>query len=257
METQIIVVESVIMHKIVTTNILGVNVANLTLKNIVPTLLKLIDNRKEVTIFGANAHAVNIYQKDKKFRKAIDNATMIYPEGFSMIFASKLLGKRFRGKTTLMDFIFEFFKECEKNKWKVYLLGGREEVSKKALKNLQKKFPKLKIWGYHGYFLEQETMEIIAKINKVNPKILFVAMGSPKQEVWIDKNKNKINAHAFFGIGGSIDIISGVIPRAPKIMSNNGLEWLYRFYKEPKRLWKRYITGNSIFLLRVLQNKIT
>lgn len=247
------------MRKYEVKNILGVNVANITLKNIVPTINDLIERKRRVTVFGANPHAINLYQTNSEFRKAFDNTTLIYPEGIGTVIASKILAhlsarqeKSLQGKTTLMDYIYNLFELAKKRKWSIYILGGREEVSDQALMNLKNRFPHLKIQGHHGYFSEKETRKIIAGINEVKPTILFVAMGSPKQEVWIDKHKDKINSKAFLGIGGSIDIIAGVIPRAPKIVRSVGLEWVYRTYKEPKRLWRRYIIGNVIFLSRVM-----
>ncbi len=234
-----------------TKNILGVDVANVTLMNVVPIIFGLISLDKKVTVYGANSHSINFYYKDPTYRQALNNATFVYPEGIATVLTSRILGNPLKGKTTLMDFIFNVFKTCEKKKWRIYLLGGREEVSEKALRNLKTTFPSLKIYGHHGYFSKNETKQIIADINKIKPKILFVAMGTPMQEVWIEKYKNKIEANAFFGIGGSIDIIAGVVPRAPKIMTSNGLEWLYRFYKEPRRMWKRYLLGNTIFLVRI------
>lgn len=234
-------------------DVLGVHVADVTLKNIIPIVVDLIEKDKKITVFGANPHAINTYQKDIDLKKAFDNATLIYPEGIGTVLASRILGNPLRQKTTLMDFIYDVFKICEEKRLKVYILGGREEVSKKALLNLKNMYPNLKIYGQHGYFSKNETKQIIADINKVKPKILFVAMGTPMQEVWIDRYKGKIEAKAFFGIGGSIDIIAGVIPRAPKIIRRVGLEWIYRTYREPGRLWKRYLIGNIIFIFRVFQ----
>lgn len=235
-----------------TKKVLGINVADITLKNIASAITDLINGSEKVTVFGANSHAINTYQKDIDLKKAFDNATLIYPEGAGTVLASKILGNPLGQKTTLMDFILRFLGICEEKKWSVYVLGGREEISQKALNNLKNKFTNLKIYGHHGYFSKNETKQILADINKVKPKILFVAMGTPMQEVWIDRYKGKIEAKAFFGIGGSIDIIAGVVPRAPKIMTSNGFEWLYRFYKEPGRLWKRYLIGNVEFTFRIL-----
>lgn len=243
-------------NKIVVKKILGINIANLVLKEVVITIEKLINSSGKKTIYGANMLNVNLFHRNEEFKKAFKNATLIYPEGASVVLASKFLESPLQEKTTLLDFILDVVSLAEKNRWPIYILGGKPKVYVKAFDNLKKKFPKLVLYGRNGYFTEEEEQRIITDINKKNIKILFVAFGSPDQEVWIDKNIDKIKAKAFFGIGGSIDVLAGIIPRAPKLFHENGFEWLYRVYKEPKRLWKRYLVGNSIFVFRVFVYKL-
>lgn len=244
------------MRKFETKNILGVNVANVTIDTIVPTIIDLIESDGKKTFFYANPQELNLYKYNLEFKCAMDKASFIYPDGIGVIFASKILKKPLMGRTTLLDFIYDLLKIVEEKKWSLYILGGKKKLSDTSRKNLKKKFPNLIIYNRSGYFSESETGEIISDINKKNPTLLFVGMGSPRQEIWIDKHINTINAKGFFGVGGSMDVISGLIPRAPKVLRDMGCEWIYRMYKEPRRMWKRYIIGSIVFILRVFQNVI-
>ncbi len=231
-------------------NILGVNIADVTLENIVSIIEGLILKPGKKSFFYFNPQTSNLYESNNAFKKAIDHASFIYPDGTGILIASKILKKNLRERTTLMDFVFSLLSVAEKRKWSLYILGGTEDVSKKVRINLKEKFPKLAIYGRNGYVNDQEE-KVILDINKKKPTILFVAMGMPMQEIWIDKHIDEINARAFFAVGGSVDIIAGFIPRAPVWVRQKGFEWLYRVYKEPKRLWKRYLTNNTVFLSRV------
>lgn len=233
--------------------ILEISIADVTLQSIGYKFNKLMNSTGKITVFGINPHSFNFSFVDEEFKRYITEASIAYPEGIGTIIASRMLGTPLSQKTTLMDFIYKIFKLAERKKWSVFILGGKKNICSKASENLQKQFPKLKIVGFNsGYFNKEQEREIIKKINKKEPKIVFVAMGTPKQELWIGRNLKKINAKAFFGIGGSIDVIAGKSKRAPNWMHKNGLEWFYRLFKDPSRLWKRYIIGNLIFVLIVI-----
>jgi N-acetylglucosaminyldiphosphoundecaprenol N-acetyl-beta-D-mannosaminyltransferase len=149
---------------------------------------------------------------------------------------------------------------CEnavKNRFRIFLLGAQPGVAEKAKANLIKKFNGLQISGtQHGYFGKEEEQKVIEKINKSKTDILLVALGVPKQEKWICGNLSKLQVKVAMGVGGLFDFYSGKIKRAPRWMREVGLEWLYRVLQEPKRMWRRYIIGNPLFLLRVIKWKM-
>ncbi len=241
-----------------TKQIFDIPVANTSLKEIIPLINTLIETSNKKTFFGLNSHNLSVSLKNKGYKQALQKATMVYPEGIGTIIISNIVGSKLKGKTTLMDFIYEILSSAEKNKWSVYLLGGKPNIAKEAVAEIKKKFPKIKISGSdHGYFKPNQESSIIGKINKTNTDILFVALGSPTQELWIDRNLEKIKAKAFFGIGGSIDHLSGKIPRAPAWMHKHGLEWIFRLIKEPKRLWRRYLLENFILLGIVMKEVLS
>ena len=139
----------------------------------------------------------------------------------------------------------------------LFLLGAAEGVAKKAMQNAKLKYPQSAILGAEcGYFKNAEAeREAISKINSANPDLLLVAMGVPKQEKWIAAHSRELRCGAAMGVGGLFDFVSGRIPRAPAPLRKMGLEWTYRLYQEPRRLFKRYILGNPKFLLSVIFSK--
>lgn len=235
-----------------TRTIMGISIAAVPLSHIASLIASFIESPGKKTIFGVNAYSFNIAYGDHEYRRILEKATFVYPEGYGTYLASKILRQPLIAKTTLMDFIYELLALAQTKRWSIYLLGGKKDVLKNASDKLKERYPTLQILGYHhGYFSKRDEEVIINRINRLRPKIVLVAMGSPKQEKWIAKNINKLDAKAFLGIGGSIDIIAGAVSRAPKWMHENGLEWVFRLVQEPERLWKRYLIGNIIFLYRI------
>jgi N-acetylglucosaminyldiphosphoundecaprenol N-acetyl-beta-D-mannosaminyltransferase len=142
----------------------------------------------------------------------------------------------------------------EKNKRTLYLLGGSNEVGEKAVQKLVQQFPKLQIVGHTcGYYHQDEIDMIVDSINRVKPDVLFVALGMPKQEEWINTYFDKLEVKLFFPVGALLDYVSGTKKRCPMWMSSMGFEWLYRLFTEPKRVWRRYLLGNPQLVYRALR----
>jgi N-acetylglucosaminyldiphosphoundecaprenol N-acetyl-beta-D-mannosaminyltransferase len=143
----------------------------------------------------------------------------------------------------------------------MFFLGTRQEVVKKAATVLKEKFPQLRILGvHHGYFnktvTSSENQEVVASINALQPDILVVGFGMPAQEKWILENRDGLNVHIIFPVGAFFDYLSREVVRAPRWMTDHGFEWLGRLWIEPRRLWRRYLMGNSLFAWRVLLQKL-
>lgn len=238
--------------------ILSVPIASVRLSEIASVVISEIESEvNKKTFFYVNAHCLNLANKDLRYRRILQQATLVYPGGFGPVLASRILGKGLPERTPTPDFIDKVFKLAEEKKWSFYFLGAREHSLSKALQKLKTKFPKLKIVGFHhGYFDKSEEGRIISDINRKRPTVLIVGMGSPKQEKWIDDNLTKLDIKVFWAVGALFDIISGRLARAPVWMQMMGLEWLFRLFQEPKRLWKRYIVGNLEFLRTVLVEKL-
>jgi N-acetylglucosaminyldiphosphoundecaprenol N-acetyl-beta-D-mannosaminyltransferase len=152
------------------------------------------------------------------------------------VFASKVFNKPLKERVAGFDLMMEFVKWASHKDVSIYLLGAKPEVVEKAQSNLKNLYPSLKIVGFHhGYFNEKEEENIIEDINKRAAQVLFVALGAPKQEKWIYKNKEKLKVKIAMGVGGSFDVIAGKAKRAPEIYRKLGLEWLYRLIQEPWR----------------------
>src|SRR5699024_1456336 len=190
--------------------------------------------------------------EDERLKKLINKGSLVIPDGIGLIYAAKIKKRPLPQRVTGFDLSINMIELANKKKLSIYLLGGKPGVSEEAAKNIVKKYPNVKIAGYqHGYFKEEK--EIISKINESNPDILFVGLGFPKQEVWIDTNKGKLNSKVVIGNGGTMDILAGKVKRAPEIYQKLGLEWFYRLLKEPSRIKRQIVIPK--FILQVIFSK--
>ena len=230
----------------------GANINNLSIKEGISEIEKLIKDNKPSYIVTPNAAHITLLQRDKEFKEVYKNAKLIFPDGKSLIWSSKIMGFPLKERITGLDLLFSLSSLASQKNYKIYFLGASTQVIKKTVENLRYKFPNLQIAGYHhGYFFDEK--EVISKINKLEPHILFIGMGFPKQEKWIYAHINQLKIKIAICVGGVFDIIAGKVYRAPLWMQNLGLEWFFRLIQEPRRLWKRYLIGNTLFIWLVLK----
>jgi N-acetylglucosaminyldiphosphoundecaprenol N-acetyl-beta-D-mannosaminyltransferase len=208
-----------------------------------------------------NAQHIVLLQNDNHFRELYQNAFLVVPDGVPLLWAAKFLQTPLIGRVNGTDLFERLCAVAAEKGLKVFLLGGRPGVADSTAQVLRDRHPNLNIVGTYcpPYGFEADTTEL-AKINKTikagSPHILFVALGSPKQEYWIYANHQEIGVPISIGIGASFELVSGVVKRAPKLMQKTGLEWFFRLLIEPQRLWKRYLVGNSIFVWLVLKQRV-
>lgn len=187
------------------------------------------------------------------FREILQDADLVIPDGSSLLWAAKVLKKPIKTRVTGIDLMQLLLEEAEKCGWSVYFLGAKHEVIKEAVSLTRKRHPSLKIVGYHHGYFDDDNL-ILKDIKNLEPDILFAGMGAPKQEVWLTKNRDRLNCRVAIGVGGSFDVLSGNVKRAPMWMQNRGLEWLYRYLKEPSRIKRSILLPRFISL--VLKEKI-
>lgn len=207
-----------------------------------------------------NAHSYNTLHKDIAFKEAIQKSDILLPDGVSMVWASRFIKGENIKKIAGEDLFYHEMKRVNKLKGKCFFLGSTNENLRLIKERAYKEFPDVSIHSYSPPFKpvfdNEDNQTIIDKINIVKPDVLFIGMTAPKQEKWAFENSNKIDAIHICCIGAVFDFYAGTIKRAPTWMINKGLEWLYRLLKEPKRMWRRYIIGNTIFIFRILGTKI-
>lgn len=233
--------------------ILDVPVHNLYESEFLERFISFIDQSEQRIIFFANAHSINVAQNDKHFLQALQDADLVLPDGIGLKIAGRIFGTPIKEDLGGTDLLPKVLALAEKRKLSIFLLGGEAGVSEKAKMEILCHFPSLNIVGtQHGFFNVSGSKNLIALINKMNPDILLVGMGVPLQEKWIWQFRKRIQARFLFGVGAFLDFSAKKIMRAPPIMRKIGMEWVYRFYKEPQRLFKRYIIGNPIFLYRII-----
>jgi len=233
-------------------DVMGIGVDRLSAQELLKEIEGFISERRPHQITYVNAHCINYAAGDKDYLDAVRNSEIVYADGMAVVWASHLGGHPLPERVNLGDFLFDLCRMCVDKGYRIFLLGG-DGVAEKTADNLKKAFPSLKITGTHdGFFSEECDGAVIERINNSAAEIVLVGMGMPRQEKWIARNKDRINAPVIWGVGGLFDYYSGRIKRAPAWMRRSGMEWLFRLLMEPARLWKRYIVGNFLFLLRLI-----
>lgn len=234
---------------------LNTEVDNLTMNEAVQAIEQLILNKKPSYVVTPNVDHIVKLEEDKEFREVYKEADLILTDGMPLIWISKLKKNPIKEKVSGSDLFPRVCKLASDKGYKVFLLGAAEGVAARAAENLSSKYNRLNIVGtyspsYGFEKKEDEIQKIIEIINEVKPDILAVGLGAPKQEKFLYKYRNQLNVPVSLAIGASIDFEAGNIERAPEWMQYSGLEWAYRLFKEPKRMFKRYLVDDmKIFKL--------
>ena len=236
----------------------GVNIDIIDLRDLIQKVGTFVCKKKRAKIMYVNIYTMNIAYGDMTHKDSLNNADLVYCDGEGVRWGARILGKFLPQRMTSADWIWDLCEMCEGKSYSLYLLGGEESVAEKAAQKLREKFPELNVAGtYHGYFPKhgRENDKVIAAINDKTPDILLVGFGSPLQEKWIHENSEKLNSCVIWAVGAMMDFVSGKVPRGPRWMLDNSMEWVFRLIIEPRRMWKRYIIGNIIFFKRVITDR--
>lgn len=215
----------------------------------------LKEKEMPIHVLGLNADKINqYYQESEKFKKIINDAHVINADGASLVLASKIMKKELPERVAGIDLMQNLMKVCEEKNYTVYFLGTKEPILHAMINKIEYKYPNLQIVGYRNGYFEQKDWETIAQdLKKRSPDFVFLGITSPKKEYLIDYFMDQGIDSVFMGVGGSFDVLSGYLKRAPVWMQKHNLEWLFRVKQEPRRLLKRYIIGNVQFLFKVLK----
>ena len=237
--------------------ILGVKVNNISLEETYLRTKELIEtsNKSCQMIFAPNTEFIMCAQKDKEFFEILNMSKLSTPDSIGIEMAAKRLGKPLKERIQGQKYFRKIVEEGEKLGWSFYILGGKDDTPNKAVENLKKIYPKLNVVGFHeGYFEnEEDENKVIEEINLLQPNILIVAMGAPKQEKWIYANKDRLKVDVACGQGGTLDYEAGNVKRAPEFFQKVGLEWLWRLIKQPSRIVRMLVL--PVFLFKVLFTK--
>ena len=216
--------------------ILGVGIDCIDSQQALQQIGEFIENGEPHQIVTANAEIIYQASKNEKMRNVINAAQMVTADGSGVVWASRQLGQPLAQRVTGIDLVNSICQQSAKEKWKIYILGSAPGVAATAAVNIRNKFPGCNIIGtHHGYFNAKEEKQILAELEQLKPDVLFVALGAPKQEYWIADHIQKLGIPVAMGIGGSMDVLSGNVKRAPKWMQKMSLEWLYRLLIQPTR----------------------
>ena len=243
-------------------NICGVGIDQYSFHEVVEIIVQqALNSSQPEYVVTPNAQHLVTLQKDKLFREIYRHAFLVVPDGVPLLWAANFLKIPLNGRVNGTD-LFEFLCAVAPEKdLKIFLLGGRPGAADEAAKLLRSRHPRLNIVGTYcpPYGFEKDATEL-SKINQIiketAPQLLFVGLGAPKQEKWIYSNYQELKVPVSLGIGVSFELVAGTVQRAPKWMQKTGLEWFFRLLVEPRRLWKRYVFGNSLFLWLVLKQRL-
>ena len=228
----------------------------LSMKETVALIDTSIKEKRTLHHVVINAVKVANAQKDKELRDSIINCDIINADGQGIVWASHLMGTPLPERVAGIDLMEELVKLAAERKYRLFFLGAKEEIVKSVVNIYTDKYGKDIVAGYrNGYFSKEEEPGIAEQISNSNADMLFVAMSSPKKEIFLNTYKDIIQTPFIMGVGGSFDVIAGFVKRAPKLMQKWGMEWFYRVLQEPRRMWKRYLFGNSAFVYLVLKEK--
>lgn len=207
-----------------------------------------------------NAQFVLLAHRISRFREALAGADLSVADGVPLVWASRLLGYPLPGRVNGTDLMVRLCGEAASHAWSVYFLGGRPGAAESAARRLAMAFPNLRIAGVDcptiGFMDDPDLdFKVSARIEEASPDLLFVALGAPKQEYWIRQHL-LLPAKVMIGVGGSFELVAGVVRRAPSLFQRVGCEWLWRLSMEPRRLWRRYLIGNAWFVFVVLRQAL-
>lgn len=230
----------------------GVPVANTTMDETLDWLTRQAAQPARTLAVFVNPDCLNIAYHNAAYRMVLQHAARVLPDGIGLRIGCNLLGIAMRANVNGTDLFPRICARAADAGLPVFFLGARPGVAALAAANMQQQFPTLNVAGtHHGYYSDDEEPDVIRKINASGARILFVAFGAPRQELWLARHHDTLEPSLRLGVGAALDFYSGRTPRAPQWMREVGFEWAYRLYLEPGRMWRRYVIGNPLFLYRV------
>lgn len=233
--------------------ILGVSIDNITIDEASQITKELINssNKSCKMIFAPNTEFIMCAQKDEEFFNILKQGSFLTPDSVGVMIGAKLQNKKFKARIPGQVYFRKIIDDSQKYGYSIYLLGGEPGIPEKTKENLLKIYPKANIVGvHHGYIDSEEEKKVIEEINRLQPNVLFVAMGAPKQEKWIYNHRNELKVDVAAGQGGTFDYESGKIPRAPLWIQKIGMEWLWRLIRQPKRIVRMSVL--PVYLIKIL-----
>lgn len=236
------------------TQILGVGFDNLSPSDAVAHFLQLLEQTEPSVVFTPNPEMVMLARKDADFCNILNSANLCVPDGIGVVWASKYANHRIKERVPGIELALNVMSSPAGRTKKWYFLGGAPGVAQTAKKAMEARFDGLNVVGTHdGYFNPTDEALITEDIKRSGADIVLVGLGFPRQERWINAHKDKLGASVLMGVGGSFDVMSGNLKRAPKLFQKLRLEWFYRLLRQPHRIWRQRVLLK--FVLTVLFNK--
>jgi N-acetylglucosaminyldiphosphoundecaprenol N-acetyl-beta-D-mannosaminyltransferase len=243
-------------------NIAGTGISNVSLQETIQLFDTWIESGAKKRVCVTPVNCVVWAAKNPHLQELYNSADLTLCDGVPLIWASAFLRKgKLKGRVTGLDLLPQYMAHAAEKGYTHFLLGAKEGVGETLKKSTEEKYPAIKITGVYSppfaeEFSEEENEKMIRMINEVKPDILWVSLTAPKQDYWIAQHLNRLEVSIAIGVGGAFEVAAGLIPRAPIWMQKNGLEWLYRLYREPRRLYRRYIIEAPAFFPLIIRQKL-
>lgn len=200
-------------------------------------------------VLTANASHLVAMQDDPALRQAAKAADLVTPDGMSLVWASRMLGGGIPERVAGIDLLEALLRSAPEAGLRVFLLGAKPAVMERFVAHCQASYPGVQIVGWRdGYFTAEQHPEVVRQIAEARADMLFLGMPSPFKDIWCEQHRDEFGVKLIMGVGGAFDVMAGEVARAPRWMQVAGLEWAWRLWLEPRRLWKRYLVGNSRFI---------
>jgi N-acetylglucosaminyldiphosphoundecaprenol N-acetyl-beta-D-mannosaminyltransferase len=237
----------------------GLPVDRLTLSGAVAAIDELVAARRGGTVFTPNVDHVVEFQDNEGLRDAYEAASLSLADGMPIVWASRMLDQRLPEKVSGSDLVLPLARHAATRGWRLFLLGGNEGVAERAKARMEATIPGIQIVGTASPRIDmreppERRAAVLGAVKNAAPDIVLVAFGAPKQELFMHESREELKPAVLLGVGASLDFVAGTVSRAPAWISNNGLEWLYRLAREPRRLWHRYLVRDPKFLFILLES---
>lgn len=238
-------------------DILGTPIDNMTMQQTLNLIENAIEKNSRVSHTVVNAGKIVLMHQNAQLKESVVNADIINADGQGVVWASRILGQPIVERVTGIDLMDNLVELAYHKKYKIFFFGAKDDVLSKVIGHYSSKYSHNIIAGYrNGYFKKSEERAIAQQIADSGAHILFVAITSPLKENFLYENRDLLQSVNFtMGVGGSFDVVAGYVKRAPIWMQHSGLEWAFRVYQEPNRMFKRYMVGNWKFMLLVLKHR--
>ena len=238
-------------------DILGTPIDNMTMQQTLNLIENAIEKNHRVSHTVVNAGKIVLMHQNAQLKQSVVNADIINADGQGVVWASRILGQPIVERVTGIDLMDNLVKLASQKKYKIFFFGAKDDVLNKVISHYSDKYSPDIVAGHrNGYFKKSEERGIAQQIADSGAQILFVAITSPLKENFLYENRDLLKSVNFtMGVGGSFDVVAGFVKRAPVWMQQSGLEWAYRVYQEPKRMFKRYMVGNWKFMMLVMKHK--
>lgn len=242
------------------TNITGVDISNICFEELIGYFNATIDHKHKIRVCVTPVNSITSVYRQPALSKIYNSADLVLCDGMPIKWASHFLKTPLKERITGLDVLPAYIAECADRGYSMFFLGASDGVATHLKKAVEIKYPGVQIAGsytpsFAERFSEEENEKMIEMINTAKPNVLWVSLTAPKQDIWIYEHLHRLNVNIAIGIGGAFEVSAGLIPRAPKWMQRNGLEWFFRFLQEPRRMFRRYFIDAPVFFPKVLQQK--